>query len=217
MSVIVPFMPNEIAFDVLRGLQGLGAAAMVPTAIGILGVTFKPGKAKNYAFVCYGAGAPLGAVIGNIFGGVLTQYLNWQWVFWIFAIMAAIVTVAGYFVIPLPPLETTQITIRHSVDWIGGTLITAGLLMLLFALTEGNVVGWSTPWVPVLLALSILVIAAFVLWQRYLEKRYVADNSHRRPLMKVSIFKNVQFSAANAIMLLFFASFNNFLITITYW
>jgi MFS family permease len=53
-SVIVPFMPNEISFDVLRGLQGLGAAAMVPTAIGILGVTFPPGKAKNYAFSCYG-------------------------------------------------------------------------------------------------------------------------------------------------------------------
>jgi MFS family permease len=53
-SVIVPFMPNEISFDVFRGLQGLGAAAMVPTAIGILGVTFPPGKAKNYAFSCYG-------------------------------------------------------------------------------------------------------------------------------------------------------------------
>ena len=66
-SILVPFMPNEIAFDVFRGLQGLGAAAMVPTAIGILGVTFKPGMAKNYAFSCYGAGAPLGGVLGNIF------------------------------------------------------------------------------------------------------------------------------------------------------
>ena len=47
-------MNNEIGFDVLRGLQGLGAAANVPTAIGILGVTFVPGKAKNYAFSCYG-------------------------------------------------------------------------------------------------------------------------------------------------------------------
>ena len=49
VSILIPFMPNEIGFDVFRGLQGLGAAAMVPTAIGILGVTFKPGKAKNYA------------------------------------------------------------------------------------------------------------------------------------------------------------------------
>ncbi|KAJ8128665.1 hypothetical protein O1611_g4966 [Lasiodiplodia mahajangana] len=49
-----PFLPNEIAFDLFRGLQGLGAAANVPTAIGILGVTFPPGKAKNYAFSAYG-------------------------------------------------------------------------------------------------------------------------------------------------------------------
>jgi hypothetical protein len=49
-----PFIPNEIGFDVFRGLQGLGSAANVPTALGILGTTFKPGKAKNYAFSAYG-------------------------------------------------------------------------------------------------------------------------------------------------------------------
>lgn len=118
----------------------------------------------------------------------------------------------GLIVIPLPPVQTEPISMRHSVDWIGGTLITIGILVLLFALTEGNVVGWDTPWVPTLIAVSILIIAAFVFWQRYLEKK-----GHRRPLMKVSIFKNTRFSAANIIMLLFFASFNNFLIAVTYW
>lgn len=71
--IINPFIPNEIGFNLFRGLQGLvsgcdskycavyytdeltkGAAANVPTAIGILGVTFPPGKAKNYAFSAYG-------------------------------------------------------------------------------------------------------------------------------------------------------------------
>ncbi|KAF2110658.1 drug resistance protein [Lophiotrema nucula] len=211
-SLVAPFVTNEIGFDIFRGLQGLGAAAMVPTAIGILGVTFPPGKAKNYAFSCYGAGAPLGGIFGNIFGGVLGQYLDWRWVFWIFAILAAIVTVAGYFIIPLPPIQTEAISMRNTVDWIGGTLITVGLLILLFALSEGNVVGWSTPWVPVLIVVSILMIALFAFWQHYLEKRGTS-----KPLMKVSIFKNIRFSAANVIMLLFFASFNNFLIYATYW
>jgi MFS family permease len=66
-SIITPFVPNEIGFDIFRGLQGLAAAAMAPTALGILGVTFPPGKAKDVAFGCFGAGAPLGGVIGNIF------------------------------------------------------------------------------------------------------------------------------------------------------
>lgn len=212
ISVVLPFVPSEIGFDIFRGLQGLGAAAMVPTVIGILGVTFPPGRAKNYAFSCYSAGAPLGSVFGNLFGGVIGEYLVWKWVFWIYAMLAALCTVAGYIVIPLPPLQTEPISTRNQVDWIGGSLITISLIVLLFALSEGNVVGWGTPWVPTLIAVSILLIAAFVLWQIHLENK-----TERRPLMKMSIFKNVQFSAANIIMLLFFSSFNNFLIYATYW
>ncbi|OCK81537.1 MFS general substrate transporter [Lepidopterella palustris CBS 459.81] len=211
-TIVIPFVRNEIGFDVLRGLQGLGAAANVPTAIGILGVTFPPGKAKNYAFVCYGAGAPLGSVFGNILGGVIGEYLNWKWIFWILAILAVAVTAAGSFIIPLPPIETNTTGVKAAVDWIGGTLITVGLLALMFALTEGNVVGWSTPWVPVLIAISLILIILFVLWQWYLENR-----TSRRPLMKVSIWSNMRFSAAMAIMALFFASFNNFLIFATYF
>ena len=210
-SILVPFMPNEIAFDIFRGLQGLGGAAMVPTAIGILGVTFPPGKAKNYAFSCYGGGAPLGAVFGNVFGGVLGQYLEWKWVFWIFGILTAITTVAAIYVIPTPPAKREP-SLRKMVDWIGGTVVTVGLVILLFALSEGNVVGWSTPWVGTLIAVAILLIVGFAGWQHYLETR-----TDRRPLMKVSIFKNVRFTAANITMLLFFTSFNNYLIYATYW
>jgi MFS family permease len=66
-SVIPPFVTNEIGFDMMRGLQGLAAAAMAPTALGILGVTFPPGRTKDIAFGCFGAGAPLGGIFGNIF------------------------------------------------------------------------------------------------------------------------------------------------------
>jgi MFS family permease len=66
-SIIPPFITNEIGFDIMRGLQGLAAAAMAPTALGILGVTFPPGRMKDIAFGCFGAGAPLGGIFGNIF------------------------------------------------------------------------------------------------------------------------------------------------------
>ncbi|KAF2023947.1 MFS general substrate transporter [Setomelanomma holmii] len=210
-SIISPFIPNEIGFDILRGLQGLAAAAMAPTALGILGNTFPAGKAKDIAFGCFGAGAPLGGITGNIFGGVVAEYLNWKWVFWIFGIISAICTVASYFVIPLPPVQPEP-SMRNTVDWIGGTLITVGLIILLFALSEGNVVGWSTPWVPTLIVVSMLIILAFGFWQHYLETK-----TQRRPLMKMSIFKNRKFTWANVLMALFFSSFNNYLIFATYW
>ena len=59
-SIICPFMPTDIPFDVFRGLQGISSAASMSSALGILGHTFSPGKYKNYAFAVYGAGAPLG-------------------------------------------------------------------------------------------------------------------------------------------------------------
>jgi predicted MFS family arabinose efflux permease len=211
-TLVCPFIPSEIGFDVFRGLQGLGAAANVPTAIGILGVTFPPGKAKNYAFATYSSGAPLGSVIGNILGGVVGQYASWRWVLWILAILAAMVTVAGHFVIPMPKHRTEPMDLKNSVDWVGGATITVSILVLLFALTEGNVVGWATPWIPVLIILSFLLLAAFVLWQMHLEK-----NTNRRPLMKISMFKDPKISAAMAGMLLFFSSFSSYLVFATYY
>ncbi|KAF2621611.1 MFS general substrate transporter [Macroventuria anomochaeta] len=210
-SIIPPFITNEIGFDIMRGLQGLAAAAMAPTALGILGVTFPPGRMKDIAFGCFGAGAPLGGIFGNIFGGVVAEYLNWKWVFWIFGMVSAISTIASFFVIPLPPLQPEPV-MRNTVDWIGGTLITVGLIILLFALSEGNVVGWSTPWVPTLIVVSLLIVVAFGFWQHYLETK-----TQKRPLMKMSIFKNRKFTWANVLMGLFFSSFNNYLIFATYW
>ncbi|KAM4059804.1 major facilitator superfamily protein [Hirsutella rhossiliensis] len=95
-----PFMPHEVAFDLFRGLHGLGAAANVPTAIGILGVTFPPGKAKNYAFSTYAAGAPLGNVFGNLFSGLIAEYSSWRWVFGASAVLAGVIAVAGVVFIP---------------------------------------------------------------------------------------------------------------------
>ncbi|KAK8198189.1 major facilitator superfamily domain-containing protein [Phyllosticta capitalensis] len=217
MCIILPFVKHEIGFDVIRGLQGMGAAANVPTAIGILGTTFPPGKYKNYAFAAYGAGAPMGSIFGNILGGVIAQYLDWQWVFWIGAMLAALCTVCGVFIIPSPPPpartdDAAKLHARSAVDWTGGALVTVGLVILMFALTEGNVVGWATPWVPTLIVVSLIIIGLFVAWEHHLETR-----TSKRPLMKVSVFRNARFSAAMAIMFLFFASFSNYLLFATYF
>ncbi|KAI0406805.1 major facilitator superfamily transporter [Xylaria palmicola] len=210
-----PFLPNEIAFDLFRGLQGLGAAANVPTAIGILGVTFPPGKAKNYAFSAYASGAPLGSVFGNLLAGFIASATSWKWVFGALGGLGVVVTAAGVFFIPQPspsavPLKRGR-ALLQSVDWLGGFLVTTGLLALLFALTEGNVVGWSTPWVPVLIVVALILLGVFYAWQWYQENR-----TARRPLIKVSIFNNGRFCAGLGIMALFFSGFNNFLVYATY-
>lgn len=174
--------------------------------------------------------------------GFIAQYSNWRWVFGALAIMGGVISICGVFFIPPPPPSSLNNKGSQSIDWIGATLITIGLLALMFALTEGNVVGWNTPWIPVLIVLSILIIAAFAVWQWYLERRLTASKtpeataesdggiiqvehasntlnplSPTPPLIKVSIFRNLQFSAAMVIMSLFFASFNSYLIYATYY
>ncbi|KAF3012663.1 hypothetical protein E8E14_011278 [Neopestalotiopsis sp. 37M] len=214
--IVNPFLRNEIAFDLFRGLQGIGGAANVPTAIGILGVTFPPGKAKNYAFSTYAAGAPLGSVFGNLLGGLIASYANWKWVFGANAVLAVIVTAAGILLIPPPPPKPAGLTSKKSlastVDWFGGGLVTAGILCLLFALTEGNVVGWKTVWIYLLIVIGLLFIAIFAAWQWYQE-----THTTRPPLMKVSLFRNKHFSIAMVLMAIFFSSFNDYLIYATYF
>lgn len=253
-TVANPFIPNEIAFNIFRGLQGLGAAANVPTAIGILGTTFPPGKAKNYAFTAYGAGAPLGSVFGNLMSGLITSYANWKWVFGALAILSGIVTVVGYLIIPADAPQQTVIPVRtatvpadssspsspstalstmpapatfRSIDWFGALLVTLGLVGLLFALTEGNVVGWSTPWVGAIIGLSLLLVGAFVGWQLWLEtpsnvrKQLAGRSWPPRPLVRMSIFSRSAggglFATSLVIMALFFSSFNGYLVYATYF
>lgn len=164
------------------------------------------------------AGSPLGSVFGNIISGLIAEWASWKWVFGALAIIAGIISVCGIIFIPNTPTPTPASGRQSNraktaqVDWIGATLITTGLLALMFALTEGNVVGWTTPWVPVLMVVSLLVIMAFGFWVRYLETK-----TNRPPLVKMSIFGNWRFSAVMAIMGLFFGGFNNYLIYATYY
>jgi len=160
------------------------------------------------------AGAPLGSIFGNLVAGFIANFTTWKWVFGVMGIVSGITAAAGLLVIPPPPPSILRLRQNESrsVDWIGGALITLGLLALMFALTEGNVVGWSTPWIPVLIILSFIIIALFVTWQWYLENK-----TTRPPLMKISIFRNKSFCAALVIMGLFFSSFNNFLVYATYF
>ena len=211
-TILVPFAPNEIVLDLFRGLQGLGAAANVPTAIGILGAAFQPGKYKNYAFAIYSAGSSCGSVLGNIFSGVIAEYASWKWIFWASALLCAIVTLAGQILIPRTKSEGfTWSNLAVQVDWVGGALVTAALVLLNLALTEGNVVGWNVFWVPLLLVFSFVLLGLFTSWVWYVEKK-----TARAPLLRLSIFHNGRFNAAQVIMAAFFAAFNNYLVYATY-
>lgn len=178
----------------------------------------KPVNLLRKMLTLLAAGAPLGGIFGNIVSGVIIQYASWKWVFGSFSIIAALLSCAGFVFIPKspPPWQTSGPAQRPVIDWIGAALITSALIALTFALTEGNVVGWSTPWIPATIASSLAVIGIFIAWQLYLERR-LEGGSNRPPLMKLSIFRSSRFSIVMVIAAFFFTAFSNYLIYATYY
>lgn len=240
-TLVTPFSPNEVCFYFFRALQGVSGAATVPSALGIMATLFAPGtKQRTQSFVAFSAASSVGSVLGNLAGGVIGGFLSWKWVFWVPAILASFVTVSAYLLAPSGSTARNEVDPRNStitdpengqvgekdgaslrsLDWIGGFLITATLTLLLVALSEGNVVGWRTPWIPALVALSAVLGAIFVFWERRLEHLKSSHRSDRniapQALIKLSLFRSVQFSAAFITIGCFYASFNGFLIFATF-
>lgn len=219
--LVSPFAPEEISFDVFRALQGLGGAAATPSAVGIIFGVFPPGNAQIYAMSAFSAGFPLGNVVGNVLGGIIAKYLGWKWIFWIMSMLAAGSCGLAAVVIPLSAkdheLKSSTLrkrlrTLASQMDWFGLLTSMAILMFMLVSLTEGNVVGWTSPWVLILLILACLLFPLFVMWELHLEKR-----GSRPPLMKLSVFKSRVYCAAQCIAFVFWASFNNFLVFATYF
>lgn len=162
------------------------------------------------------AGSALGGAFGNIIAGLISAYTSWKWVFGTLAAFAAIIAISGIFVIPSsPPRRAEQKgtkALLRSVDWLGGLLITVSLVCLLFALTEGNVAGWSNVYIPVLIVIAFLLMLTFTAWQWYQLAR-----TTRAPLLDISLLRNLRFSAAIVIMGMFFGGYNAFVVYATYF
>ncbi|CAJ0555489.1 Ff.00g055540.m01.CDS01 [Fusarium sp. VM40] len=219
-TLCLPWSSYEIPFYVLRAAQGMSAAAIMPSGVGIMASSFAPGPSRNMAFIAMSAMASLGSVVGSLLGGFVGSTLGWKWVFWIPAIVSAFTTAADFVVTAGNALKcVTKKTTENGggnkkpyVDWIGGGFISSSLTLLLVAITQGNVIGWSTSWISPLLVVSLLLFGGFILYQRRLEK-----DPDRLPLIRLSMFKKKQFSALFVLVGCFYASFNGFLVFVTYF
>jgi EmrB/QacA subfamily drug resistance transporter len=143
-----------------RGLQGLGAAIISPAALSILMTTFKEGPERNTALGAWGAVGAFGAVAGVLLGGVLTDLLSWEWIFFV----NVPVGVGAFILAPILLDESRDATAR-SFDLPGATLVTGGLVVLVFAITQANKYGWGSAETIGLFAASAVMLAAFVGWE----------------------------------------------------
>src|SRR5438045_5545560 len=148
---------NESSLIGFRSLQGLGAALLSPAALSILTTTFREGRERNVALGVWGAASGSGGAAGVLLGGALTSGLSWSWIFFInFP--------AGALVIGLSPwlLRESRADLRHRhFDFAGAASITAGLMLLVYAMTRAAQHGWGTTTTIGLLTGAAALIAAF--------------------------------------------------------
>jgi len=176
---------SEESLIAFRALQGLGGALLAPAALSILSTTFREGRERNLALGIWGAASGSGGAAGVLLGGVLTSYLGWSWIFFInVPVGLAVVALSPAFLAE----SRSELPHRH-FDFAGAASVTAGLMLLVYALTGATRHGWASASTIGLLAVSAALLGTFV----GIELRSTA------PLLPLRIFRLRSVSAANTI------------------
>jgi EmrB/QacA subfamily drug resistance transporter len=194
---------SEGSLIVARAMQGLGGALLAPAALSILVTAFSEGRERNIALAVWGAASGSGGAVGVLLGGVLTSYLDWSWIFFVnLPVGAAVLAVSPWLL-----SESRAVVAHRHYDVAGATSVTAGLMVLAYAITGASEYGWSNGETIGLLAAAAALLVAFV----GIEARSSA------PLLPLRIFRLRTLSAANAtVMILGATTFGQFLLLTLY-
>lgn len=174
---------------VARIAQGVGGAVLSPATLTILTITFPEGPARAKALGVWSALAGAGGATGALLGGVLTDLASWRWIFFI----NIPVGVAAMIAIPVVLGRVPEQRRARSLDVLGGTLATAGLLVLVYGVVRTESVPWGSASTIGVLAAAVVLLGWFVIH----EHRVAAA-----PLVPLGIFRLRAVAAANAVMLL---------------
>ena len=179
---------SDLWLVIARAFQGLGAALVSPAALSIVTTTFAEGAERNKALGVWGAVAGAGGAAGVLLGGVLTEYLGWEWVLWVNVPIGLLVVVLAPRLLP----ESRDEHEHRSFDLPGAFAVTAGLAVLVYAVVDAERAGWGSTQTIGLLVVAILLIVGFL----------VVESRARQPLLPLSTFRLKTLRGANVVGLL---------------
>ncbi|MFE3457153.1 MFS transporter [Nocardiopsis aegyptia] len=175
---LAPSVPWLIA---ARTVQGAGAAAVMPMALGLLGAAFPPER-RGWATGVFSGLTGLAVLTGPMVGGAVAEGLTWQWIFWINVPVGAIALP-----LVLRRIPESRGTDRR-VDLLGAALITSAVLGAMWGALHGEARGWTDPDVIGAFVLGGLLLAAFLAWERRTPQ----------PMVPLTYFRSRTFSAGNS-------------------
>ncbi len=171
----------------MRALQGLGGALVSAVALSLVMTLFTETGERAKAMGIFGFVLSGGGVAGVLLGGVLTDVLNWHWIF-----LVNIPVGAAVFVLSLRLLPGVPGTAGGRLDIAGAVTVTASLMLAVYAIVNGNDTGWTSTETLALLGASVALFAIFLI----LEARVSA------PLVPLGLFRNRSVSTANTVGML---------------
>lgn len=179
-----------------RAVQGLGGALLIPVTLSLLTTTYLESDRRTRALATWSAVGAIGAALGPVLGGAVTQWLGWRWVFLIGVPIGMAIMAGGALMTRSPRPDP-----RPRLDLVGAALVTAGLVGVVAAVMRAGVAGWSSGTVLIPLTGGLAVLALFLVHQ---------ERWTRRPLVPLAIFRHGAVGGGNVVMFLlglgFFAS-----------
>lgn len=187
------FAPSIIPLIVARGVQGIGAALLVPGSLAIISASF-PADERGRAIGTWSGFTAITAAVGPVMGGWLVDHASWRWVFFINLPIAVVVVFLTLWRVP----ESRNDEARNKLDWGGALLATVGLGGVTFALIEAKQGGFV---VIVAAVIGLAALAGFM----YVEARASA------PMVSFGLFRSKTFSGANLLTFFLYAAFGGIL------
>jgi EmrB/QacA subfamily drug resistance transporter len=170
-----------------RAVQGIGAALMMPSTLSIISATFAV-RERGTAIGIWAGVSALALAIGPLLGGLITEHISWNWIFYVNVPIGVLAVVAAILVVP----ESRDTSREQRLDLPGLLTSGIGLFALVFALIEAHRYGWTSPLILSLFAISAAALAAFVFLETH----------QRLPMLDLSLFKSGTFAGANIVAIL---------------
>src|SRR5213595_2200917 len=139
-SLVCGLAQSEGMLIASRAVQGFGGAIISPAALSIVMTSFEEGPERNKALGVWGALGGSGAAVGVLLGGVLTDYLSWRWIVFVNVPVGILVLLLTPRIVP----ESRREGGERRYDALGAVLVSAGLALLVYAISQAPNVGWAT-------------------------------------------------------------------------
>jgi EmrB/QacA subfamily drug resistance transporter len=175
-----------------RAVQGMGGAFLFPATLTLVGTLFAEGRERNRAFAVWGAAGGSGLIVGSLLGGVLTQFLGWQAVFYVNVPLAGLAALIATRLIPVDVVHRGD----RRFDIAGALTSTVGTIAIVFAFVQAPESGWTSALILASVAFGAVSIGGFLLIERH----------SRDPLMPLRLLRVRNLSTGMGVTFLYMAT-----------